>query len=81
MPAVSRPLPGIAAANREVLARMVAADPVLLDCVPAGDALGLNTGIARRRAGTGQVGAGPVRAPLACFTDAPEALARARGAA
>jgi len=41
MPAVSRPLPGIAAANREVLARMVSADPVLNDGVPAGDALGL----------------------------------------
>ena len=41
MPAVSRPLPGIAAANREVLARMVSADPLLIGCVPAGDALGL----------------------------------------
>jgi hypothetical protein len=41
MPAVSRPLPGIAAANREVLARMVSADPLLIDCMPAGDALGL----------------------------------------
>jgi hypothetical protein len=38
MPAVSRPLPGIAAANREVLARTVLADPLLIDCVPAGDA-------------------------------------------
>ncbi|HEY7138705.1 MAG TPA: DUF1116 domain-containing protein [Methylomirabilota bacterium] len=34
-------LPGIAAANREAIARLVAADPVLVDCVPAGDALGL----------------------------------------
>ena len=41
MPAVSRPLPGIPAANREVLARMVSADPLLIDCMPAGDALGL----------------------------------------
>ena len=41
MPAVSRPLPGIAAANREVLARMVSAGPLLIDCVPAGDPLGL----------------------------------------
>src|SRR6187200_1324828 len=41
MPAVSRPLPGIAAASREVLARMVSADPVLLNCVATGDALGL----------------------------------------
>ena len=41
MPAVSRPLPGIAAANREVLARMVSADPLLINCMPAGDTLGL----------------------------------------
>ena len=41
MPAVSRPLPGIAGANREVLARMVSADPLLIDCMPAGDGLGL----------------------------------------
>ena len=41
MPAVSRPLPGIPAANREVLARMVSADPLLIDGMPAGDALGL----------------------------------------
>jgi hypothetical protein len=41
----------------------------------------INTGIAGRRAGTGQVGAGTVRAPLGCFTAAVEALARARGAA
>jgi hypothetical protein len=41
MPAVSRPLSGIAAASREVLARMVLAGPLLIDCVPAGDPLGL----------------------------------------
>ena len=35
----------------------------------------INTGIAGRKAGTGQVGAGVVRAPLACFTQALEALA------
>ena len=34
----------------------------------------INTGIAGRRAGTGQVGAGVVRAPLGCFTAALEAL-------
>lgn len=34
----------------------------------------VNTGIAGRRAGTGQVGAGVVRAPLGCFTAALEAL-------
>ena len=36
----------------------------------------INTGIAGRVAGTGQIGAGVVRAPLACFTQALEALAR-----
>jgi hypothetical protein len=41
----------------------------------------INTGIAGRRAGTGQVGAGTVRAPLGCFTSALEALGRARGVA
>jgi hypothetical protein len=41
----------------------------------------INTGIAGRRAGTGQVGAGTVRAPLGCFTRALEALAWSRGAA
>jgi len=35
----------------------------------------INTGIAGRVAGTGQIGAGIVRAPLACFTQALEALA------
>ena len=34
----------------------------------------INTGIAGKKAGTGQVGAGTVRAPLACFTQAIEAL-------
>lgn len=38
----------------------------------------INTGIAGRKPGTGQVGAGIVRAPLACFTAAVEALAAAR---
>jgi hypothetical protein len=38
----------------------------------------INTGIAGRRAGTGQVGAGVVRAPLGCFTAALEALAETR---
>ncbi len=41
----------------------------------------INTGIAGRRAGTGQVGAGVVRAPLACFTAALEALTGAAGPA
>lgn len=35
----------------------------------------INTGIAHRKAGIGQVGAGTVRAPLACFEQALEALA------
>jgi hypothetical protein len=34
----------------------------------------INTGIAGREAGTGQIGAGVVRAPLACFTQALEAF-------
>jgi len=37
----------------------------------------INTGIAGRKAGTGQVGAGVVRAPLACFEQAVLALADA----
>jgi hypothetical protein len=35
----------------------------------------INTGIASKKAGVGQVGAGVARAPLACFTAALEALA------
>jgi hypothetical protein len=34
----------------------------------------INTGIAHKKAGVGQVGAGTVRAPLECFTKALEAL-------
>jgi hypothetical protein len=41
----------------------------------------INTGIAGRTAGTGQIGAGVVRAPLGCFTAALEALAEAFGLA
>jgi hypothetical protein len=37
----------------------------------------INTGIAHREAGIGQVGAGTVRAPLPCFEQALEALAEA----
>jgi len=40
----------------------------------------INTGIAGRIPGTGQIGAGVVRAPLACFEAALEALAAARRA-
>ena len=35
----------------------------------------INTGIAHKQAGVGQIGAGTVRAPLACFEKALEALA------
>jgi hypothetical protein len=35
----------------------------------------INTGIAGKQAGTGQIGAGVARAPLACFERALEALA------
>jgi hypothetical protein len=35
----------------------------------------INTGIAHREAGIGQVGAGIARAPMACFVAALEALA------
>jgi hypothetical protein len=39
----------------------------------------INTGIAHRQAGVGQVGAGVVRAPLACFADAVRALGESNG--
>jgi hypothetical protein len=39
----------------------------------------INTGIAGRRPGVGQIGAGTVRAPLACFEQALTAMAEARG--
>lgn len=41
----------------------------------------INTGIAHRKAGIGQVGAGTVRAPLGCFEKALEALAESVGVA
>ena len=41
----------------------------------------INTGIAHKKPGIGQVGAGVVRAPMACFVDAARALAKAQGAA
>ena len=43
-----------------------------------GIAPAINTGIAHRRAGVGQVGAGVARAPLACFEQALAAFADAR---
>lgn len=39
----------------------------------------INTGIAHREAGIGQIGAGITRAPLACFTQAVSALAHSLG--
>ncbi|MGT2771802.1 DUF1116 domain-containing protein [Streptococcus marimammalium] len=39
----------------------------------------INTGIAHKKAGVGQVGAGTVRAPLGCFEKALEAYAKSRG--
>ena len=43
--------------------------------VETGIAPAINTGIAHRKAGVGQVGAGVARAPLACFEQALLALA------
>ena len=37
----------------------------------------INTGMAHKKPGVGQVGAGIVRAPMECFTEALEAFARA----
>src|SRR5436190_1571268 len=45
--------------------------------VETGIAPAINTGIAHRRAGVGQVGAGVARAPLACFEQALAAFANA----
>ena len=45
--------------------------------VESGIAPAINTGIAHRRAGVGQVGAGVARAPLACFAQALAAFADA----
>jgi hypothetical protein len=53
--------------------------PVGIDArrvIETGTAPAINTGIAHRRAGVGQVGAGVARAPLACFEKALVALAR-----
>ena len=46
--------------------------------VESGIAPAINTGIAHKRAGVGQVGAGIARAPLACFEQALNAFADAR---
>jgi hypothetical protein len=39
----------------------------------------INTGIAHKASGVGQIGAGVTHAPLACFTQAVAALARSVG--
>ena len=49
--------------------------------VETGLAPTINTGIAHREPGIGQVGAGVVRAPMGCFTDALTALADSLGVA
>ncbi len=56
--------------------------PTGIDCrrvVDSGTAPVINTGIAHRNAGIGQIGAGIARAPLACFTNALEAMAENLG--
>ena len=61
---------------------MPAGAPALIDArlvVETGIAPAINTGIAHRRAGVGQVGAGVARAPLACFEQALLALAAHAG--
>ena len=47
--------------------------------VEAGLAPTINTGIAHREPGVGQVGAGVVKAPMACFTQAVRAIAKDLG--
>jgi hypothetical protein len=46
--------------------------------VESGVTPAINTGVAHRRAGVGQIGAGIARAPLACFEQALAAVADAR---
>ena len=45
-------------------------------CVDTGISPVINTGIAHRKAGVGQIGAGVTRAPLACMEQAVTALAQ-----
>ena len=61
-----------------------AGTPTAIDArrvVDSGLAPVINTGIAHREAGIGQIGAGIVRAPLECFTAALRALGREVGLA
>jgi hypothetical protein len=80
--ATTRAMSEIAAARHPqwtIPALEFAGVPVGIDArrvVETGIAPAINTGIAHRRAGVGQVGAGVARAPLACFEKALRALAR-----
>ncbi len=59
-----------------------AATPAGIDIrkvIDTGIAPVINTGIAHREAGIGQIGAGITHAPMACFADAVSALAEAAG--
>jgi len=61
-----------------------AGTPTAIDCrrvVDSGVAPVIDTGIAHREAGVGQIGAGIARAPLACFTAALGAVGRRLGVA
>ena len=55
--------------------RVAAASVPMLEMVETGLAPTINTGIAHREPGVGQVGAGIVKAPLKCFQDALVAFA------
>jgi hypothetical protein len=80
--AMTRAMAEIAAARHpqwRIPALEFAGAPVGIDArrvVETAIAPAINTGIAHRRAGVGQVGAGVARAPLACFESALVALAR-----
>ncbi|HEX2331991.1 MAG TPA: DUF1116 domain-containing protein [Burkholderiales bacterium] len=80
--AMTRAMAEIAAARHpqwRIPALEFAGAPVGIDArrvVETAIAPAINTGIAHRRAGVGQVGAGVARAPLACFESALGALAR-----
>jgi hypothetical protein len=59
-----------------------AGTPTAIDCrrvIDAGVAPVINTGIAHREAGVGQIGAGIARAPLACFAAALAEVGRRLG--
>jgi hypothetical protein len=80
--ATTRAMAEIAAARHpqwRIPALEFAGAPVGIDArrvIDTGIAPAINTGIAHRRAGVGQVGAGVARAPLACFEKALVALSR-----